>query len=81
MFKLPNGQKHHHTFFGFSLTMIMTVILLYYSCLNIVKLYLRDDPDLKESIQHVYFSPDDIFSDKIGLKFAVGLTMYANEED
>ena len=59
--------------------MVMTVILLYYSGLNIIKLYLRDDPDLKESIQHVYFSPDDIFSDNIGLKFGVGLTMYANQ--
>ena len=53
--------------------MLMIIILLYYSAMNALKLFQRDDPDIRESIQHVYYSDQDVFSDDIGIKFALGL--------
>ena len=75
-FKLANGSKNYHTMIGFMLTFLMVVIILYYSSLNSIKLFLRDDPDIKESVQHFYYNSEDVFSDTLGFRFATTLISY-----
>ena len=60
--------------------MLMAIILIYYTGLNVMKMVLRQEPTISEFVQDSYFTPEDIFTDEIGLNFAFGISGFTDED-
>ena len=61
--------------------MLMAVILIYYTGLNVMKMVLLQEPTISEFVQDSYFTPEDIFTDGIGLSFAFGISGFTDEDE
>ena len=46
-----------------------------------MKMVLHQEPTVIESVEDSYFTPDDVFTDEIGLNFAFGISSFTEEEE
>ena len=76
---MPNGTKTYQSILGTLCTLFAFGLILFYGCLQFVKLYRFDETAIMHSTTDAAFSGDDIIYEN--LQFAFALTTYDEIEE
>ena len=71
--KFPSGEDNHRTMTGGFLNIIIMFVTWCYFAQSVIVLYERGDTVFVSSTQPNYYNPSNVFTEKDGLQFAVGI--------
>ena len=80
-FLMPDGNKSKKTFQGCLVTLIASLILIFYAGLQLLRLTGFKEPQIMLSVRDSYYGTDFEFTSDDGLMIAFGLTQYDSNQE